>query len=263
MVSALRTHKKPFTKLEGFLQLARINQSAKNENKHDKNKEFCEASNEAFSFVDLLRFERLARIHRKSYLNQKKLVFIHNPRTGGQSFATLTYGKSLGHLTARKIKTAIGSDEYENRISIGFVRDPVERLISAFNFSRHGGTNIIKQNRFKRVPKWALERFDVFCREWLFKEKKENLDLVFRSQYLWFFDKIKNLIVSQIYDISKLDEITKAYFGSNAIVPRINESYGRANTLKSTSKGLIKDIRAYYYRDYELLSPYFQSSHNH
>lgn len=210
MGSELGTQKKLLSKL-GEFRLVSINQSTENANEHDKNKKFCEASNEAFSFVDRLRFERLARIHRKSYLNQKKLVFVHNPRTGGQSFATLAYGKSLGHLTASKIKTAIGSDEYEKRISIGYVRDPVERLISAYNFSRQGGTNIIKQNRFKRVPKWALQRFDVFCREWLFKEKKENLDLVFRSQYLWFFDQDKNLIVSQIYDISKLAEATKGH----------------------------------------------------
>ena len=263
MVSALGTQKKPLSKLEEFVRLASINQSAGNANEHDQNKEFCEPSNEAFSLVDRLRFERLARIHRKSYLNQKKVVFIHNPRTGGQSFATLAYGKSLGHLTASRIKTAIGSDEYEKRISIGFARDPVERLISAYNFSRQGGTNIIKQNRFRRVPRWALERFDVFCREWLFKEKKENLDLVFRSQYLWFFDEDKKLIVNQICDLSKLNAITKAYFGSNAIVPKINESYGRENTLKSKSKTLIKDIHAYYHNDYELLSPCFQGCHNH
>jgi len=262
MFSPLGTQKKLLSKLEELLRLASINQSAENANEHDKNKEFCEASNESFSFVDRLRYERLARIHRNSYLNQKKLVFIHNPRTGGQSFATLAYGKSLGHLTASKIKTVIGKDEYENRISIGFVRDPVERLISAYNFSRQGGTNIIKQNRFRRVPKWALERFDVFCQEWLFKETKEDLDLVFRSQYLWFFDEEKKLIVNQICDLSKLDEITKAYFGSNAIVPKINESYGRENTLKLTSEKLIENIHAYYHNDYELLSPCFQGSHN-
>ncbi len=257
------THKIILAGPEKFLPISSGNQSTKKANELDKNQELCGDSNESFSFVDRSRYERLARIHRKAYLNQKKLIFIHNPRTGGQSFATLAYGKSLGHLTASKIRNAIGSDEYENRISIGFVRDPVERLISAYNFSRQGGTNIIKQNRFRRVPRWALERFDVFCREWLFKEKKENLDLVFRSQYLWFFDINGKLIVNQIYDISKLDETTQAYFGPNAIVPRINESYGRVNTLRSTSKTLIKDIHAYYHNDYKLLSPYFQGFHNH
>ena len=262
MGSELGTHIKLLSKL-GEFRLVSINQSAENANEHDKNKGFCEASNEAFSFVDRLRFERLARILRKSYLKQEKLVFIHNPRTGGQSFATLVYGKSVGHLTASKIKTAIGKDEYEDRISIGFVRDPVERLISAFNFSRQGGTNIIKQNRFKRVPRWALKRFDVFCQEWLFKEKKENLDLVFRSQYLWFFDQDKRLIVNQIRDLSKLGKITKVYFGSHANVPKINKSYGRENTLKSLSKTLIKDIQVYYYSDYKLLSPYFKIFYKH
>ena len=192
MASALGTQKKLRTKLEEFLRIVSINQSGENTNEHDKNQEFCEVSNDAFSFVDRLRYERLARIHRNSYLNQKKLVFIHNPRTGGQSFATLAYGKSLGHLTANKIKTAIGSDEYEKRISIGFIRDPVERLISAYNFSRQGGTNTIKQNRFRRVPRWALERFDVFCREWLFKEKKRNLTSYFDLNICGFVIKTGN-----------------------------------------------------------------------
>ena len=244
---------------ETFLPFSSGNQSIEKANELDTNQEFCEDSNESFSFVDRLRYERLARIHRKAYLNQKKLIFIHNPRTGGQSFATLAYGKSLGHLTASKIKKAIGSDEYENRISIGFVRDPVERLISAYNFSRQGGTNIIKQNRFRRVPRWALERFDVFCREWLFKEKKENLDLVFRSQYLWFFDKDRNLIVSQIYDISKLAEATKTYFGESAILPKKNESCSTKNTPKTISKSLANEIREYYALDTNLIASYIRT----
>ena len=256
MVSPHGTHKKSLTILEEFIRPARIKESAENANEHVKNIELCKASNESFSFVDRLRYERLARIHRKAYLNQKKLVFIHNPRTGGQSFATLAYGKSLGHLTASKIKTAIGSDEYENRINVGFVRDPVERLISAYNFSRQGGTNIIKQNRFKRVPKWALERFDVFCREWLFKEKKENLDLVFRSQYLWFYDDNKKLIVNQICDISKIAEVTKTYFGDRAILPRINESCTTGNALETIPKSLANEIRKYYDIDTMLIAHY-------
>ena len=259
MVSLNKAHKILPAQSKDFFQFPSINQSTENAKEIDKNQTIREPPSESFSFVDRLRYERLARIHRNAYLNQKKLVFIHNPRTGGQSFATLAYGRSLGHLTASKIKTAISNDEYENRISIGFVRDPVERLISAYNFSRQGGTTIIKQNRFKRVPRWALERFDIFCREWLFKEKKEKLDLVFRSQYLWFFDENEKLIVNQIYDISMLAEATTMYFGNSVILPRKNESCATGHSLETTPKSLVADIRAYYAIDTKLITPYIKN----
>lgn len=106
------------------------------------------------------------------------------------------------------------------------------------------------------MPKWALERFDKFCHEWLFEEKKENLDLVFRSQNLWFFDEGKKLIVNQIYDISKIAEATKTYFGDRAILPRINESCTAGNTLETTPKSLANEIRKYYDIDTMLIAHY-------
>ena len=248
---------KNLMKLDEFIRLVSINQSARKANEHDKNKEFCEASNEGFSFVDQLRYERLAVIHRKSYLNQKKLVFIHNPRTGGQSFAKLAYGKSLGHLTASKIKTAIGSDEYENRISIGFVRDPVERLISAYNFSHQGGTTIIKPNRIRRVPRWALERFDIFCREWLFKEEKENLDLVFRSQYLWFFSRSGKVLVKNIYDFKSIKYVAETYFGPKHNLTCINSAINNQQKEGAPKETLRSEILEYYKKDIKLLGAYW------
>lgn len=213
---------------------------------------------ESFSIMDTIRYKRLSYLYKSNYLNNQKLIFIHNPRTGGQSFAKLVYGRSLGHLTASDIKKTMGAKEYESRTSIGFTRCPVDRLKSAFRFSQSGGSELIKQNGFRRVPKWALENFDIFCREWLFQQKKDGLDFVFRSQYLWLFNKKQERIVNEIYDTSLIAVASYRHFGEKVELQKLNSSVHCEATQKNLSESLIKEIRDYYKKDCILLESLYK-----
>ena len=88
-----------------------------------------------------------------------------------------------------------------------------------------------------------------------FLKKKKKLDFVFRSQYLWFCDKDRKLIVNQIYDVSKIAEAANTYFGDSAILPRINESWSTENKFGTITKSLENEIRDYYSLDTMLKKP--------
>lgn len=43
---------------------------------------------------------------------------------------------SVGHATARDLRQALGADFYRSLSTFGFVRNPIEKIVSAYNFSR-------------------------------------------------------------------------------------------------------------------------------
>lgn len=94
------------------------------------------------------------------YSKRLKLLFIACPKTGSTSVAehllsldpagerfriTLENGivdsssvksESLGHATAAEFRAALGASHYDSLQTFGFVRDPIEKLVSAYFFTR-------------------------------------------------------------------------------------------------------------------------------
>jgi len=191
-----------------------------------------ELKNSAFSLGDMVRFIRLAMIYRKQYLG-KNSIFIHNPKCAGQSIGKALYGKSLGHSPPGIIRACIGFDEYKKHKKIVFVRCPVERLISAYNFSLTGGTSVVKQDRFRRVPKKYLGDFETFCYNRLFKQSPKSLDYLLRDQSNWILSNNKQIIVNSILDISQLNVCMAKEFGINTPITQINKSIQKQSKEKT------------------------------
>lgn len=71
--------------------------------------------------------------------NRHRCVFIHVPKTGGLSVATALFGhEATSH---RPVSAFIAADEarFERYFSFGFVRNPFDRLYSAYRFLSGGG----------------------------------------------------------------------------------------------------------------------------
>ena len=91
------------------------------------------------------RWDRLRANPRAPYsfrpFDELDCVFVHTPRTGGVSVSTALFGWNAGgHETLLDYTWIYGRDELARRFSFAFVRNPWDRLYSAWRFLRAGGT---------------------------------------------------------------------------------------------------------------------------
>lgn len=83
-------------------------------------------------------------------------IFIHIPKTAGISVCQAFFGcLGGGHLTARTYQVIFGTENYKNYFKFAFVRNPWDRLVSAYVFLKKGG--LTEQDKA-----WAQEYLDKF-----------------------------------------------------------------------------------------------------
>ena len=98
------------------------------------------------------------------------VVFVHVPKTGGTSVARALYGTDGGgHRTLRDYRAELGDAFVDRAFSFAVVRDPVERLASAFRYLRAGGGNRLDAAFRDRVL-GPYATLDAFVRGWLTPE---------------------------------------------------------------------------------------------
>jgi len=111
-----------------------------------------------------------------------KCIFIHIPKASGISIGYSLFGRHTGnHTTITEYQIAFDQDEFNSFFKFTFVRNPWDRLLSAFLFMKSGGRN-------KFDCQWAekylspYRNFDDFVKEWV---NRINIDMGihFKPQY--------------------------------------------------------------------------------
>ena len=76
-----------------------------------------------------------------SVFDDHDAIFVHIPKTGGVSISDALFdtGTVGGHRPARTYRLIYGDERYAEMFSFGFVREPVDRLTSAFRYLSTGG----------------------------------------------------------------------------------------------------------------------------
>lgn len=70
-------------------------------------------------------------------MRSAEVVFVHVPRTGGTSISQALYGRNLPHLSMAYYQ-ALAGDKLAGLPSFAVIRDPIDRLASAYRFIRAG-----------------------------------------------------------------------------------------------------------------------------
>ena len=71
---------------------------------------------------------------------ENNFVFIHVPKTGGVSIRKSLFDQDIGpHTTALDQRIYMGKKKYNDFSVIAFVRNPWDRLVSAFFYLKGGG----------------------------------------------------------------------------------------------------------------------------
>jgi hypothetical protein len=183
-----------------------------------------------------------------------KVIFIHIPKTAGVSVNKAIYGRPLGHFYAKDIKKYCPKI-FNNMFTFAVVRHPLERLYSAYNFSKKGGTNVMgmyQKDYYVNHPSFIT--FEKFINEWLIKQDLSKIDGVFRPQYLYIFDDNDQLLVNNFYKLEEIrhhvDEISNK-LGKTFSLGFHNSSKKKAINFSDDVKKLIYKI---YIKDFELFN---------
>jgi LPS sulfotransferase NodH len=171
-------------------------------------------------------------------INHKcKCIYIHIPKVAGISIEESLFGEKVGH---KKAIDYLDDNKklFEEYYSFSFVRNPYDRLVSAYIFLRDGGRNDLDKQ-------WADENLSEFNS---FKDFVISLDKLimkrfhFYPQYLFLCDKDDRVIVDYVGKYENLHEDFKHVcnvLGRDCELPHKNR------TLKKSF-----DYREYY--DYEM-----------
>lgn len=183
----------------------------------------------------------------KNFLNNK-YVFIHIPKTGGISVCKALNIEPHGHKTYKEYEYILNSDQY---FFFTFIREPVDRFLSAYNFLIQGGRNK-KDTRNKNKFDIRKNNFREFLNN---LDKLNNLPIHFISQSYFLLNKKNKIEIDFIGDYKNL----KNEFEYLCNLLKIN-----ANVLKTENKSVkyitkldltdsdIKKILNFYKEDHDI-----------
>ena len=182
------------------------------------------------------------------------VIFIHIPKVGGTSIAHKLFGKRAGHDSALKVKDVLGEDAFKKMYSFSVVRNPYDRLVSAYHYAIQGGGSDggIRRRPVYRTNLFAT--FSMFVHNWLILQDPEEIEIIFRPQHYFICDKEDNILVKWVGKIENIDEVEhriSAELGKPIKLSRRNTTR-RKHYSKYYDEELQQLVYNYFKRDFEL-----------
>jgi len=142
----------------------------------------------------------------KPYVDEKRCIFIHIPKVVGISISEAIYGDQIGHKRALYFKT-YDPVKYNSYYSFTCVRNPLDRLLSAFSFYKKGGMwNVDAYWGRKNLSEFNTFRdFALFLGDGSRKAQSILTWLHFRTQHFFISDEGDNIIVDFIGKIENIE----------------------------------------------------------
>ena len=179
-----------------------------------------------------------------------KCIFIHIPKTGGTSIASALFGSNVGHYKWSLLKNAFDKD-YDNYFKFAFVRNPWDRLLSAFNYLQSdrktkANAEWMKQNRLEGMD------FETFV-----TTRLEDLMYYphFKPQSDFICDYDGKIMVDYLGKFNELDVSFKFIMKKLNIqldLPHYNKSSSKEHYSKAYNEAMLKVVNRVYRRDIDI-----------
>ncbi|HED6184630.1 TPA: sulfotransferase family 2 domain-containing protein [Campylobacter coli] len=143
----------------------------------------------------------------KDFHDKYKCIFIHVPKVAGSSIERAIYQTDkwlVGHVKASDY-TKFDKDKFDSYFSFGFVRNPYDRVVSAYHYLKNDSPDPcdIKWGRL-HINNLTFEEFILSLQDEEFKEEILSKNH-FSFQYKYLCDKNMNILVNFIGKFEKLD----------------------------------------------------------
>lgn len=176
-------------------------------------------------------------------------LFIHIPKTGGTSICANLYGRNLPHATASFWREIYGT-EIAGVPSFAVLREPLERLKSAYRFIKYGGTDVIAVSRYDMFRLRGADTFDQFVEHLHRHPKLLTTITTLQSQADFVFDAQGDLIVDRLFRMEggRMPDDLNRWLGIEAL-PRLNRSSVEPIQMSDVT---VRRVEQLYARDFAL-----------
>ncbi|HBS25833.1 MAG TPA: hypothetical protein DD827_01695 [Gammaproteobacteria bacterium] len=142
------------------------------------------------------------------YYQKTRAIFIHVPKVAGTTIASALYGKTLGHFRAREL-CVYDPQTFHDLFVFAFLRDPVERARSSYNYARSGGTAQGMVAYRKEYSGAMFSDFETFATQWLPRQSVDSVDLIFQPQSDFLLNKDGELLANKVYCLERIEDAWK------------------------------------------------------
>lgn len=211
-----------------------------------------------FNSMPLYKCNPLDKPYKTSF-HKQKAIFIHIPKCAGMSVSEALFDEQVGHHFLWEFQ-ARDEKKFKDYFKFSFVRNPWDRLLSAFIFLQKGGINPLDQ-------KWAktyLEGIDDFEAFVLALREPAYSNDVMRSLHFYpqrkFLENWKGELeidfLGRFESIEQDFEVIKEKLNSSIQLPIKNISKHKSYTAYYTPK-MIAIVHDLYKEDIETFDYYF------
>lgn len=186
---------------------------------------------------------------------EKKCIFFHIPKTAGISISNSIFGDvKWGHRSVSFYKSHYGEKVFNSLYKFCFVRNPYDRLFSAFTFLKKGGINN-QDLEFSNSYLQEFASFDEFVLKGL--EKEEIINWVhFKPQYTFVCDDNDNIVMDFVGKMENLNadfNTVCKHLKIDSELQKLNMSFAKKNEFSEEVKAMIK---LKYQKDFNLFYPH-------
>ncbi len=188
---------------------------------------------------------------------ENNTIFFRIPKTAGQSVSFALFGtRGAGHINVKTAKLLFGKRNFENFFKFCIVRNPWDRLVSAYTYLSEGGSNKVETAWInENISRFS--NFREFVKQSLPKEEVLR-EQHFRPQYTFVTNRKGEVEMDFIGRLESLerdfDEISDK-LGLEAQLPHVNpskrsdyRSYYDDETAELAGQLYQKDIEMFGYR---------------
>lgn len=185
-----------------------------------------------------------------------RCLFVHVPKVAGISVARSLFGDNtaVSHMTICHFQLVLCRRDFEAALKFAFVRNPWDRLVSAYAFLEAGGYNdhdaVFARNILVHYP-----TFPLFVRNWLATEENQLKRVHFMPQYAFVCNPGSGPLVNALNHYEALAQGYAAIcgrLGIDAPLQHLNVTANRRDYREYYDRETTDAVARIYWRDIEL-----------